>query len=73
MPWLYDALEAAYQAGALGAFLSGAGPAIAAFCGQEDLPLVLEAIDNAVASYGLPSTRYGLEIDRKGARFLSAG
>ena len=70
MPWLFDAIEGACQAGAFGAFLSGAGPAIAAFCTREELPVILDAMDSRVASYGLVSTRYALDIDKKGARLM---
>lgn len=69
MPWLFDAIEAACDAGALGAFLSGAGPAIGAFSRQEDLPIVLEAMDNTVAEHGIMSRRFGLNIAQNGAEY----
>lgn len=70
MPWLFDATQAAYDAGALGAFLSGAGPAVAALCRAEELAIVLEAMDNAIAAHGLPSRRFGLDVAAGGAEYL---
>ncbi|HNT33477.1 MAG TPA: homoserine kinase, partial [bacterium] len=71
MPWLFHAIEAAYDAGALGAFLSGAGPAVAALCRTEDLAVVLEAMDAAISAQGMPNRRFGLDIAAEGAEFLS--
>jgi homoserine kinase len=51
-PPLRPLLEAAMKAGALGAYLSGAGPTVAAFA-LEDAERVAQALDDMAARMGL--------------------
>jgi homoserine kinase len=55
-PWLTSALEAAYQAGAWGAALAGAGPSVFAFCRHGAGLPVAEAIAAAAGIAGEPIT-----------------
>ena len=55
-PWLPDALDAAYRAGALGAALAGAGPSVFAFCPPGRGQAVAEATAAAAGAPGRPIT-----------------
>lgn len=67
IPGATEALAAAYDAGALGVALSGAGPSLLAFAetGQDR---IAEAMSTAFAGAGLACRRWFLDVAAEGAR-----
>lgn len=64
---------AAMEAGALGAGISGSGPAIFALCkGLEDAGRVADAMEQTYAGTGIEHTVYTSEISEHGVKILSA-
>lgn len=75
MPGMEEALETARREGALGAFLSGAGPTLAAVvpCGEAQVAeRVGRALERCFAERGVTAQSRALKVDRKGARTLKA-
>jgi homoserine kinase len=70
VPGFREAQQAALQAGALGASLSGAGPAVFAVAEEADAPAVAAALEAGFKSAGVPSTVRICRIDQQGARLL---
>jgi homoserine kinase len=62
--------QAAIDAGAIGAFLSGAGPTILAFA-QSDAELVAEAMGTRAEKLGLPGRTIVTGVSQYGARVIS--
>jgi homoserine kinase len=65
-----EAQQAALAAGALGASLSGAGPAVFAVAEEGDAPDVAFALENGFAAAGVVATARVCRIDERGARVL---
>ncbi len=70
-PEMYALFDAARQAGALGAFLSGAGSTILALTGEEPEP-VAEAISGAAVRMGVRGQTIVTGISQYGARVISS-
>lgn len=66
VPGMYDAFEAAKAAGALGSALSGAGPALIAFCIEKER-VIGRAMVEALAHNKVQAECLILEIDNNGA------
>lgn len=70
MPWLNDVIETAMSAGALGAFLSGSGSAVAALSADEaKASQVAKAMEMALSRHGVHGYTKVVRIDTDGARF----
>lgn len=76
-PWRADlvpgfraAQRGALEAGALGASLSGAGPAVFAVAGEEDAPAVADALAGGFRSEGIDTSIRTCRLDTRGARIL---
>ena len=67
IPGAEQAVEAAYQAGAKGVALSGAGPSLIAFA-PNGLPQIGGAICQTFAKHGLSSRQWCLPMDLHGAK-----
>jgi homoserine kinase len=65
-PHLDSAIEAALQAGAAGASLSGAGPTIFAFATTERAGAVADAMADAADEAGVPGAAHVLEVVTRG-------
>jgi len=70
MPYLFDAIRVAREAGAIGAFLSGSGPTVGAFCRPERTEAVAEAFRSIQERFNLEGKVYTPSIDYEGARVL---
>lgn len=66
IPGAAEAYNAAYEAGALGVALSGAGPSLIAFC-QNNQTAIVEAMEQAFAAAGLASRSWVLNPTAQGA------
>ncbi|MFA4015325.1 MAG: hypothetical protein RUDDFDWM_000405 [Candidatus Fervidibacterota bacterium] len=70
MPWLNDVIEAAMSAGALGAFLSGSGSAVAALSVDEaKASRVAKEMEMALSKHSVYGYTKVVRIDTDGARF----
>ena len=72
LPGSAESIDLAYQCGAVGACLSGAGPAVLAIC---DSPLTAHAVEkawNGLGSGGRPGMATRLRFDEAGARLTTA-
>ncbi len=68
VPGMTDVFEAALDAGALGAALSGSGPTVIAFSDDpEKVSSIAGAMREAFRNYGLPASTLTLVPDREGA------
>ena len=70
MPYLFNAIATAREAGAIGAFLSGSGPTVAAFCTPEQTEAVAEGFRSVQKRFQLEGEVYTPPIDYEGARLL---
>lgn len=70
MPYLFDAIRTAREAGALGAFLSGSGPTVGAFCTPGQVQAVAAAFRSVQERFELEGEIYTPPIDDEGARLL---
>ena len=70
IPGFDQVLNAAYDHGAIGAALSGAGPSIIAFCRINEQERVAQAMQTAFLDAGVVSKAWHLQIDDKGAEML---
>jgi homoserine kinase len=70
VPGFRDAQKGALDAGALGASLSGAGPAVFAVAEQDDAPQVAAALESGFQTAGIQATARICRIDEQGARLL---
>jgi homoserine kinase len=68
LPGSGELIETAYERGAAGACLSGAGPAILAIC---DSPASAHAVEKAWNASGLPGMATRLRFDTSGARLIA--
>ncbi|HVB11425.1 MAG TPA: homoserine kinase [Bacillota bacterium] len=68
LPGLAPAIEAARTAGAAGAFLSGAGPAVLALCAPEQAAVVAQAMASAMEAAGQTAQPRVLSLAAAGAR-----
>ena len=66
IPGAAEAYKAAYEAGALGVALSGAGPSLIAFCVNNQTAIV-DAMQHAFAAAGMPSRSWALHPTAQGA------
>jgi homoserine kinase len=64
-----ELVRLAYETGAAGACLSGAGPSILAIC---DSPVVAHAVEKALNASGVPGMATRLRFDEAGARLSTA-
>jgi homoserine kinase len=69
IPGMYDVFKAARKEGALGAFLSGAGPCLMALASGNERS-VAEAMQRAFKANNVESTYMILDIDKEGARLI---
>ncbi|MEZ4516849.1 MAG: homoserine kinase [Chloroflexota bacterium] len=69
IPGATEAMAAAYEAGAAGVALSGAGPSLIAFA-PENHTAIAGAMAAAFADAGLPSRTWSLEVEPQGAHLL---
>ena len=69
---LEEVFEAAYEAGALGACISGAGPCILAICRRHP-GRVGNAMREVYQSHGIGCRMHVLRIDPRGAHEIDAG
>ena len=75
VPGMCDAMEAALDAGALGAALSGAGPTIVAFCPGEDRTTATRvgaALVKTFETCGHKAASRALRVDRSGVKVTQA-
>ena len=65
-------LEAAMRAGALGAFISGAGPTVLALCVSRDEPVgrIEEAFESTARDENVPGTVLHLALSERGAHVV---
>jgi homoserine kinase len=70
VPYLYDAIQAAEEAGAWGAFLSGSGPSVGALCAPEQSLPVVKAFREVQDRHRIPGKAFSVEIDNQGAILL---
>jgi homoserine kinase len=70
VPGFREAQHGALAAGALGASLSGAGPAVFAVAEQDDAPQVAAALEAGFQTAGIQATARICRIDEQGARLL---
>lgn len=68
LPGTRDLIELAYERGAAGACLSGAGPTVLAIC---DSPAAAHAVEKAWNGVGLPGMATRLRFDTAGARLVA--
>ena len=68
LPGTRDLIELAYQRGAAGACLSGAGPTVLAIC---DSVAGAHAVEKAWNGAGLPGMATRLRFDTAGARLIA--
>jgi homoserine kinase len=68
LPGSEQLIELAYERGAAGACLSGAGPTVLAIC---DSPAAAHAVEKAWNAAGLPGMATRLRFDTAGARLLA--
>jgi len=66
IPGMYEVIEAAIDAGALGAAMSGAGPCLIAYT-QERIPEISNAMTGTFRKNGVEARSLVLDIDRRGA------
>ena len=66
---MYDVFKAARKEGALGAFLSGAGPCLMALASGNERS-VAEAMQRAFKANNVESAYMILDIDKEGARLI---
>jgi len=71
MPYLFEAIAAARQTGAIGAFLSGSGPTVGAFCEPGRADAVAGAFRGIQERFQLEAEIYTPPIDYEGACLLS--
>jgi homoserine kinase len=71
MPWLPDLIQAARDAGALGAALSGAGTTVFSLCLPDDAADVAEALRKRANELGVPGSTESVEACALGARIES--
>ncbi len=64
-----ELMDAAYDHGAAGAALSGAGPSVIAIC---DSPITAHSVEKAWNAAGLPGMATRLRFDTAGARLTHA-
>jgi homoserine kinase len=64
-------LESAMHAGALGAFVSGAGPTILALCAQADVAAVTEAFQLTARHVEVPGSTLVLRLTQQGAHVVA--
>ena len=69
LPGSASLIELAYERGAAGACLSGAGPTVLAIC---DSPTAAHAVEKAWNAAGVPGMATRLRFDTSGARLVSA-
>lgn len=72
IPGFHTLLEVAYQYGALGVALSGAGPSLIAFC-KQDGELIGQKMVAEFAKYKISSTYILSEVDNKGIQVEKIG
>jgi len=65
---LMPLIDAAHEAGAYGAFLSGAGSAVAALANPDRAPQITQAMADVCAKHDLPCRTHVAQIDRTGAQ-----
>jgi homoserine kinase len=70
LPGAARLIELAYERGAAGAALSGAGPSVLAIC---DSPPLAHAVEKSFATAGMPGMAMRLRFDTGGARVQRAG
>jgi len=68
LPGAGELIEMAYDRGAAGACLSGAGPTVLAICDQ---PTTAHAVEKAWNAAGIPGMATRLRFDTGGARLLA--
>jgi homoserine kinase len=68
LPGSTELTESAYERGAAGACLSGAGPAVLAIC---DSPASAHAVEKAWNASGVPGMATRLRFDTSGARLIA--
>jgi homoserine kinase len=68
LPGSRELIETAYERGAAGACLSGAGPGILAIC---DSPTAAHAVEKAWNAAGVPGMATRLRFDTSGARLIA--
>ncbi|WP_273886658.1 homoserine kinase [Rubrobacter naiadicus] len=73
IPGLEEVIEAALEAGAYGASLSGSGPTIIAFVPEEVAVRVASAMRAAFGKRGVEARAWALEVDLAGARVEPPG
>ncbi len=69
VPGLQKACEMAYQAGAMGAFISGSGPTLALFC-NENKDKVAQSVVEVFNHEGLKAKVRFLKVDFEGAKII---
>jgi homoserine kinase len=67
LPWLPGILEAAREAGAFGAALSGAGTTVCALCDQDNARDVARAIRDHAFAHGVPGRAEVVDVGVQGA------
>ncbi|MTI60690.1 MAG: homoserine kinase [Firmicutes bacterium] len=72
IPGFHKLLEIAYQSGALGVALSGAGPSLLAFCKQDE-ELIGQNMAAEFAEFKINSTYMITEVDNKGIQVEKTG
>lgn len=70
LPGTAELIQMAYQRGAAGACLSGAGPSVLAIC---DSPITAHAVEKAWNAAGVAGMATRLRFDTSGARLIAAG
>jgi homoserine kinase len=73
VPGFREAQRGALYAGALGASLSGSGPAVFAVAAEADAPAVAAALEDGFRSRGIAATARICRLDPHGARVLAEG
>jgi homoserine kinase len=68
LPGTTELIESAYEHGAAGAALSGAGPSVLAIC---DSPITAHSVEKAWNAAGVPGMAARLRFDTGGARLSS--
>lgn len=68
LPGSVELIESAYERGAAGACLSGAGPSVLAIC---DSPVTAHAVEKAWNASGVPGMATRLRFDTSGARLAT--
>jgi homoserine kinase len=71
VPGLPETLEAALQAGAYGAALSGSGPTVLAIVRPDKISIVSEKMLASFSAHGLNAKCYELSVDSVGATLIS--